>query len=102
MRPRLSSEWDEQGASQAGHATACTRRPHTPRSRSVYLTIFLICLLSPQESTQPEILRCNLSSVVLQLLALNIKDILNFDYMDPPPTGNGNGFLLGQVLILDA
>ena len=40
-----------------------------------------------KESTQPEILRCNLSSVVLQLLALNIKDILNFDYMDPPPTG---------------
>ncbi|EGD83307.1 Dhx33 protein [Salpingoeca rosetta] len=35
--------------------------------------------------TEPEILRCNLSSVVLQLLALNVEDILGFDFITPPP-----------------
>lgn len=28
--------------------------------------------------------RANLANVVLQLLALNVKDVLNFDFMDPP------------------
>eukprot|EP01147_Barroeca_monosierra_P003601 gene3601-6193_t len=36
------------------------------------------------EETQPEILRCNLSSVVLQLLALNVTNILTFDFITPP------------------
>ena len=35
-------------------------------------------------STIPEILRSNLASVVLQLLAIGIKDVLNFDFMDKP------------------
>uniref|UniRef100_K1R3L3 RNA helicase n=1 Tax=Magallana gigas TaxID=29159 RepID=K1R3L3_MAGGI len=38
------------------------------------------------DSTVPEIQRCNLSSVVLQLLALGISDIVNFDFMDKPST----------------
>ena len=33
----------------------------------------------------PEILRTNLASVVLQLKALGIDDLLHFDFMDPPP-----------------
>ena len=33
----------------------------------------------------PEIQRCSLSSVVLQLLALGIQDPANFDFMDKPP-----------------
>lgn len=37
-----------------------------------------------KKNTVPEILRCNLSSVVLQLLALGISDIVNFDFMDKP------------------
>lgn len=37
------------------------------------------------EDTTPEIQRCPLTSVVLQLLALGISDILGFDFMDPPP-----------------
>ncbi|KAL2886095.1 Pre-mRNA-splicing factor ATP-dependent RNA helicase-like protein cdc28 [Ceratocystis lukuohia] len=37
------------------------------------------------ESTTPEILRTNLSSVALQLSALGITDLLHFDFMDPPP-----------------
>ena len=36
-------------------------------------------------STAPEIQRMNLASVVLQLKALGIDDVLNFDFMDPPP-----------------
>ena len=39
------------------------------------------------QETEPEILRCNLSSVVLQLLALDIDDILGFDFITPPPEG---------------
>jgi pre-mRNA-splicing factor ATP-dependent RNA helicase DHX15/PRP43 len=37
-----------------------------------------------KESTYPEILRSNLSSVVLTLKKLKIDDIVHFDYMDPP------------------
>ncbi|KAJ3047653.1 hypothetical protein HK097_011336, partial [Rhizophlyctis rosea] len=37
-----------------------------------------------QEQTYPEILRCNLGSVVLQLKKLGIDDLVHFDFMDPP------------------
>lgn len=36
------------------------------------------------ENTYPEILRSNLSSVVLQLKRLGIDDLVHFDFMDPP------------------
>lgn len=36
------------------------------------------------EQTYPEILRSNLSKVVLTLLKLGIKDLVHFDFMDPP------------------
>jgi len=36
------------------------------------------------ENTYPEILRSNLSNVVLNLKKLGINDIVHFDYMDPP------------------
>ena len=48
--------------------------------------LIILSTLLLQESTQPEIHRCNLASVVLQLMSLHIHDVLNFDYMDPPPT----------------
>lgn len=35
--------------------------------------------------TLPEIKRCNLSNVILQLKALGIDDILGFDFMEKPP-----------------
>lgn len=38
------------------------------------------------ESPTPEIQRTNLCSVVLQLYALGIQDLLDFDFLDPPPT----------------
>lgn len=37
-----------------------------------------------QEQTYPEILRSNLSNVVLMLKKLNINDLVHFDFMDPP------------------
>ncbi|KAH7825250.1 RNA helicase family protein [Monocercomonoides exilis] len=37
-----------------------------------------------QDNTYPEILRSNLGSVVLQLLKIGIKDLVHFDFMDPP------------------
>ncbi|CAD8176175.1 unnamed protein product [Paramecium pentaurelia] len=36
------------------------------------------------DNTYPEILRSNLSSVVLQLKRLGIDDLVHFDFMDPP------------------
>lgn len=36
--------------------------------------------------TPPEIQRTNLSNVVLLLKSLGINDLLNFDFLDPPPT----------------
>lgn len=37
-------------------------------------------------NTTPEILRTNLGSVVLLLMSLGINDILNFDFLDSPPS----------------
>ena len=37
-----------------------------------------------QEQTYPEMLRSNLSTVVLQLKKLGIDDLVHFDFMDPP------------------
>ena len=37
------------------------------------------------EVTVPEIQRTNLGNVVLLLKSLNIDDLLEFDFMDPPP-----------------
>ncbi|KAI9889872.1 MAG: Cyclin-dependent kinase catalytic subunit [Vezdaea aestivalis] len=37
------------------------------------------------ENTTPEIQRTNLNSVVLLLMSLGINDLVEFDFMDPPP-----------------
>jgi len=37
------------------------------------------------ESTIPEIQRTNLSNTVLLLKSLGVKNLLEFDFMDPPP-----------------
>lgn len=36
------------------------------------------------DSTLPEIKRCDLSNVVLQLKALGIDDVINFDFIEKP------------------
>ena len=38
------------------------------------------------ESTTPEIQRTNLNGTILLLKSLGINDLLDFDFMDPPPT----------------
>ena len=37
-----------------------------------------------EDSTKPEIKRCNLSNVILQLKALGYDDIFGFDFIDKP------------------
>lgn len=37
------------------------------------------------ESTIPEIQRTNLANTVLLLKSLGVKNLLEFDFMDPPP-----------------
>lgn len=37
------------------------------------------------ENTIPEIQRTNLANTVLLLKSLGVKDLLEFDFMDPPP-----------------
>src|SRR5687768_6559644 len=36
--------------------------------------------------TIPEMQRCDLSTVILQLKALGIDDVLHFDFLSPPPS----------------
>jgi len=38
------------------------------------------------ENTAPEITRCSLNSVILQMKAIGIEDIHNFEFMDKPPS----------------
>lgn len=38
-----------------------------------------------EDNTVPEIQRTNLGNVVLMLKSLGINDLINFDFMDPPP-----------------
>jgi pre-mRNA-splicing factor ATP-dependent RNA helicase DHX16 len=50
----------------------------------------LLCLLhllqhEMDDNTTPEIQRTNLANVVLLLKSLGIHDLVNFDFMDPPP-----------------
>ena len=39
-----------------------------------------------EDNTIPEIQRTNLANVVLSLKSLGIHDLINFDFMDPPPS----------------
>lgn len=45
------------------------------------------------DSTTPEIQRTNLNGIVLQLMSMGIRDLLSFDFMDPPPTETLSGAL---------
>lgn len=40
------------------------------------------------ETTVPEIQRTNLGNTVLLLKSLNVENLLEFDFMDPPPKDN--------------
>lgn len=53
------------------------------------------------ESTTPEIQRTNLNNIVLLLKSLGVNDLLEFDFMDPPPTDTLIG-ALNQLFALQA
>lgn len=53
------------------------------------------------ESTTPEIQRTNLNGVVLLLMSLGITNLLEFEFMDPPPTETLIG-ALNQLFALQA
>ena len=61
-------------------------------------------LLSRPEYTQPEILRSNLASVLLQLLDMNIHDVEAFPFIDPPSPAalRGGANLLRELKAIDA
>lgn len=52
-------------------------------------------------NTIPEILRSNLASVLLQLLAIGIKDVMNFDFIDKP-TPDAIKSALNELELLNA
>lgn len=71
---KISQAQAWQRAGRAGRETAgCCYRAYT-------LDEFNAMAVNPV----PEILRSNLASVILQLLAIGIKDILTFDFIDKP------------------
>lgn len=37
-----------------------------------------------EDSTKPEIKRCDLSSIILQLKVLGVDDVIGFDFIDKP------------------
>jgi HrpA-like RNA helicase len=56
---------------------------------------------SLDEQALPEIQRCSLDHVLLQLKALRIDDVVNFDYLSPPPLDAIRG-ALKRLLLLGA
>lgn len=53
------------------------------------------------ETTIPEIQRTNLGNTVLLLKSLNVENLLDFDFMDPPPKDNIHNTLY-QLWVLTA
>ena len=54
--------------------------------------------LKLKEHTPPEMQRCDLSPVILQLKALGIDNICKFDFLSPPPSNN----LINSLELLNA
>ncbi|XP_006457104.1 hypothetical protein AGABI2DRAFT_122974 [Agaricus bisporus var. bisporus H97] len=56
-----------------------------------------------EEQTYPEILRSNLAGTVLELVNLGIKDLVRFDYVDPPfPPGSSDFKCSNEILTITA
>lgn len=54
-------------------------------STSCTLVLHVCLQHEMDDNTTPEIQRTNLANVVLLLKSLGIHDLVNFDFMDPPP-----------------
>ncbi|RNF02248.1 putative pre-mRNA-splicing factor ATP-dependent RNA helicase DEAH3 isoform X1 [Trypanosoma rangeli] len=70
--------------SQASARQRCGRAGRTKPGKCfrLYTTRAFETLLQPQ--TYPEILRCNLGSVVLHMKMMGVEDLVNFDFVEPP------------------
>ena len=53
------------------------------------------------EETTPEIKRCNLTSVILQMISIGVEDVSKFDFLDSPPADAIDG-ALRQLSLLGA
>ena len=51
--------------------------------------------------TSPEIKRCAISHVILQMLSIGIKNLAKFDFLEPPPKESIDG-ALRQLKLLNA
>ena len=49
------------------------------------LNIFLQEFDRLDKETVPEIMRCSISTVILQMLSIGITNVSKFDFLDPPP-----------------
>ena len=54
-----------------------------------------------RETTEAEILKCNLESAVLQLITLGVRDVLSFDFIEKPPVDCLN-YAVKHLLALEA
>lgn len=52
--------------------------------------IIIISHYVPMYLSSSVLCRCNLAGVILQLLALGVPDVLNFDFMSKPSPGKGH------------
>ncbi|KIY68261.1 P-loop containing nucleoside triphosphate hydrolase protein [Cylindrobasidium torrendii FP15055 ss-10] len=71
----ISKNWAQERASRVG-------RTQPGKCFRLYTEKDFVTQLD--EQTYPEILRCNLSNTVLQLVKMGITDLIRFDYVDAP------------------
>jgi ATP-dependent RNA helicase DHX33 len=51
----------------------------------ICLTLILQEFERLDKKTGPEIMRCSISTVILQMLSIGITNVSKFDFLDPPP-----------------
>lgn len=70
--------------SQASSRQRCGRAGRTKPGKCFRLYTAKAFEVALQPSTYPEILRCNLGSIVLHMKKMGIEDLVNFDFVEPP------------------
>ncbi|KAK7198152.1 pre-mRNA splicing factor ATP-dependent RNA helicase [Novymonas esmeraldas] len=70
--------------SQASARQRCGRAGRTKPGKCFRLYTAKSFQTALQPNTYPEILRCNLGSIVLHMKKMGIEDLVNFDFVEPP------------------
>lgn len=70
--------------SQASARQRCGRAGRTRPGKCFRLYTAKSFQTALQPNTYPEILRCNLGSIVLHMKKMGIEDLVNFDFVEPP------------------